>query len=190
MTLVQLTLALLALLLTPGPTNTLMLLAGGEGGLRRVLRLLPVEVAAYLTIILPLAFLATHLADHLAWVRPTVAIMAGLWVLYLAIRLWRPEPATAQAGSVTATRLGLTTLLNPKALIMGLVLLPAAGTTGASLALLVLCIALVALLWGGAGALLRGRAQHAPALPLIRRVAAVWLAGLSLMLLAGGIGAA
>ena len=190
MSLVQLTLALLALLLTPGPTNTLMLLAGGEGGLRRVIRLLPVELAAYLAVILPLALLATGLAEHLAGLRPAIAVLAGLWVFYLAIRLWRPEPAATQTGSVTALRLGLTTLLNPKALIMGLVLLPAAGLSGATVVLLILCIASVALLWGGAGALLRGRAAQTSALPLVRRAAAVWLAGLSLMLLAGGIGAA
>jgi len=190
MDLMHLTLALLALLLTPGPTNTLILLAGNEGGWRRVLALLPVEVTAYLSVIAPLALLADVLAQEIAGLRPVVAILAGLWVFYLAIRLWRPARAAEMAGNVTAARVAVTTLLNPKGLIMGLVLLPAAGATGAAFGLLAGCILLVALLWGGAGVVMRGATPFTPGLPLIRRAAAVWLAGLSIVLLAGGFGAA
>lgn len=49
--------AVLALLATPGPTNTLMALAGAEGGVGRVARLLPAELAGHLTTILPLVWL-------------------------------------------------------------------------------------------------------------------------------------
>ena len=55
MDLPALTLALLALLLTPGPTNTLMALAGAERGLGGAARLIPAEIAAYLAVTLPLA---------------------------------------------------------------------------------------------------------------------------------------
>jgi threonine/homoserine/homoserine lactone efflux protein len=51
----ELTVAVLVLLLTPGPTNSLMLLAGAERGLTGALRLIPAEVAGYLLTVLPLA---------------------------------------------------------------------------------------------------------------------------------------
>jgi threonine/homoserine/homoserine lactone efflux protein len=51
----ELALAILALLLTPGPTNSLMLLAGAERGLLRASRLIPAELMGYLTTVVPLA---------------------------------------------------------------------------------------------------------------------------------------
>lgn len=188
MDLASLTLALLALLLTPGPTNTLMFLAGTEGGWPRIARLIPVEVAAYLAVILPLALLLHGTDGPMARLQPVVAIAAGVWVLHLPIRLWRPE-ASPQAGRVTAARIALTTAMNPKGLVMGLVLLPAAGATPGSFAALVASIAAVALIWGGMGAMLPRAGAAAPGIGLLRRAASVWLAGLSAMLVLGGIGA-
>ena len=49
-------LAVLAVLATPGPTNTLMAVAGATLGLRKGLRLIPAEVAGYLTSISLLIF--------------------------------------------------------------------------------------------------------------------------------------
>jgi len=51
--------AVAALLLTSGPTNTLMGLAGASVGFGRALRLVPVEIGAYLLTTLPLALTAT-----------------------------------------------------------------------------------------------------------------------------------
>lgn len=189
MTIAELSLALMVLLLTPGPTNTLMLMAGVERGWTRSLWLIGVELAAYLAVIVPLALLAQGLAAQMGVLRPIVAGLAGLWVLYLAVRMWRTEPVAGQGITVTARRLALTTLLNPKGLIMGLVLLPAAGATGAAFGVLVLAIIVVAAFWSGLGARMPGAGDGAAIPALWRRVAAVWLAGLSVMIVAGGIGA-
>lgn len=190
MDLSYLTLALLALLMTPGPTNTLMFLAGTEGGWPRVARLIPVEVAAYLAVILPLALLFHGMAaGPMAALRPVIATGAGVWVLYLAIKLWRPD-AAQQAQGVTPARIALTTALNPKGLVMGLVLLPGAGATPGSFAVLAATIAAVALVWGGMGAALPRAGGAAPGFGLLRRAAALWLAGLSVLMVLGGIGAA
>jgi threonine/homoserine/homoserine lactone efflux protein len=188
MTIAELSLALMVLLLTPGPTNTLMLMAGAERGWARSLWLIPVEVVAYLAVIVPLALLAQGLAEQMWVLRPVVAVLAGLWVLYLAFRMWRTEPIAGQQATVTRGRLALTTFLNPKGLIMGLVLLPAAGATGAAFAVLVVAIVVVAAFWAGLGGAMPG-AGAGSAIPVLwRRVAAVWLAGLSVMIVAGGIG--
>ena len=55
MTACEFAIALFVLLLTPGPTNTLIALAGAERGWLGALRLTPVEAAAYALVTLPLA---------------------------------------------------------------------------------------------------------------------------------------
>lgn len=189
MTISELVLALAVLLLTPGPTNTLMLLAGAERGWRRALWLIPVELGAYLTVILPLALAAGALADRLEVLRPAVAFGAALWVLYLAWTMWRMVPAMGQAPTVTARRLAVTTMLNPKGLVMGLVLVPAAGVGGLQVGILAGCIVVAAAIWAGMGARLPRGAEGAGLPPLLRRVAAVWLAGLSAFIVAGAMAA-
>lgn len=187
MTMAALTLGLMALLLTPGPTNTLMLLAGAERGILRALRLVPVEIAAYLAVIVSLALLSHALAAGMGWLRPVIATAAGAWVLYLAWSMWRAAPAAAGEATVTAERLAMTTLLNPKGLVMGLVLLPAAGPTLPAFGLLVLCIAAVAGFWAFLGCCLPGGEEGGAFPPFLQRVAAFWLAGLSVFIVAGGL---
>jgi threonine/homoserine/homoserine lactone efflux protein len=189
MTIGELSLALVVLLLTPGPTNTLMLIAGAERGWRRALVLIPVEVAAYLAVIVPLAAMAEELAGRMGMLRPVVAGIAALWVLYLAWSMWRVDVITGQREGVTARRLALTTVLNPKGVIMGLVLLPAAGATLAGFAVLVVIICVVAGFWAALGRSIPGAVTGAAIPARWRRVAAVWLAGLSIMIVAGGLGA-
>jgi len=175
MTLLQLSLALLALLLTPGPTNTLLAVAGIERGFRAGLRLVPAEVAGYLATTLPLALFGAAVMDDLPGARAVLTGIAALWVLWLAYQMWQRRPEAAQGG-VTGRRVFVTTLLNPKALIIGLILLPAAGVLWQGAALFVGLIAVVAALWAALGA---GLVRTGSAPRLLRRGAAVWLALLS-----------
>lgn len=188
--------AVLALLLAPGPTNTLMALAGAGAGLRRVLRLIPAELAGYLLAVLPLAWLGAGLVERVPALAPGLKLVAALWVLSLALRLWR-RPAAGEDMPVTARRVFVTTLLNPKALVFGLVLLPAPADPAfaARLALFLACIVGVALLWGGAGRALgrigkatAARGELSDPVFLVQRVAALWLGCLSLALVAGVMG--
>ncbi len=57
MTLLQFILAILLLLCTPGPTNTLMALGGYSRGWARALPLIGGELGGYLTVIVPVATL-------------------------------------------------------------------------------------------------------------------------------------
>ena len=125
MPLPDLIIALTVLLLSPGPTNTLMALAGAERGARNAAGLIPLELCAYLCVTVPLALAGAGLMTALPGVLPVVTAVAAVWVLWLAIRMWRC-PAAQQDGPATVTpfRVFFTTLLNPKALIIGLVLLP------------------------------------------------------------------
>lgn len=190
MTSLNLTFALLALLLMPGPTNALVLLAGAERGLAGAARLIPVELAGYMLTVLPLALVGTTvLADHHG-LRNAVTLAAGAWVTVLAAKLWRVPESGSAGRSVGARALFVTTALNPKALIFGLVLLPSPDRVAANLALFAGLVALVALFWAGIGATLRARASHQPrGVFLLRRLASVWLAAISVALIVNGVGA-
>jgi len=198
MTLTTFVPAVLALLLAPGPTNTLMGLAGAQAGLRQVLRLLPAELLGYLTTILPLVYLGDWLFAQWPAAGGALKFAAALWVLFIAVKLWQAPGPGVQASSVTARRIYLTTMLNPKALVFGLVLLPAPQDPGFLFALLLFCLMVsgVALTWGAAGRLVRvGQGAGAEArhggdgssrrLFHLQRLAAVWLAFVSVSLIFG-----
>ncbi len=80
-------LAIWAVLLTPGPTNTLLALSGAQVGFVRSLRLLPAELCGYLLAVVPLAVIGARVLD--AWPQLAVAIrlVAAIWVMYLAVKL-------------------------------------------------------------------------------------------------------
>lgn len=184
--LTELCLAILVLLVTPGPTNTLLFLAGTERGWRGTLRLIPAEVAGYLVTVIPLTLIGATLLASAPALRPAIALAAGLWVAWLALKLWQPEQSGTTAAKVTARMVFFTTLLNPKALIFGLVLLPATAPAQ-GFALFTALVVLVAVAWVWIGQRLPSAAGTG--LALMRRAAACWLGLLSLGLLAKGFGA-
>jgi len=168
-------LALLALLLSPGPTNTLIALGGATRGFRRALPLIGAELAGYLAAVVPLALVGRPWLEAHPRLALAVRGAAALWILYLAVRLWR-QPVAGGAGLVTFRRVFVTTLLNPKALVIGLALLPATTPAGLLpwLVIFAASVAAVAAVWIAAGALL-GRASAGGLPPLVRRVAAGYL---------------
>ena len=177
----------LGLLLTPGPTNTLMGLAGASAGLRRVARLLPAEILGYLTTILPLAFMGHSLLADFPVVAQATKLAAAAWVMILAVKLWGHGSLAQAGGDITARRVYATTVLNPKALIIALVLLPSldAPEFAGRLALFCMTAASVAMIWGGAGCLAQRGQGGMGRMGVIQRAASVWLALVSVMLVAG-----
>lgn len=178
MTQTELFLAGLALLISPGPTNALLALAGAQSGLRAGMRLIPVVLLAYLCIVLPLLFWGAPLIERLPVLRSVLTAIAALWVARLALRLWHlPVAAGVGSGAVSLPQMALTTLLNPKSLIFGLVLLPAAPALTPALLGFAVLVPLISALWLalGAGVLSRSGAW-------MNRGAALWLGALSLLL--------
>ena len=189
MTTTELSLAVLALLLTPGPTNSLMLLAGAERGLAAALRLIPAELAGYLLTVVPLVLIGQRVLTAWPGLALAVALAAAVWVAVLAVRQWR-LPALAAQASVSVRALFVTTALNPKALIFGLVLLPSPDRLAGNLALFAASVVGVAALWAGLGAALRGNGLRQPrALFVLRRLASVFLAAMSVLLVLRGVSA-
>ncbi len=183
--------AILALLLTPGPTNTLLTVGAASRGLRASLPLLAGELSGYLAVVVPLATVAAPLLDG----RPALAIAlrfaAACWVLFLAVRLWRVssvEKTEDPSPPVTVGQVFVTTVLNPKAPIIGLVIMPHGALTQIAPS-----VGLFSLLVLGAGAsflVLGSLVGRAPVLSprLVYRVAAFFLVVFSIGL-AGSVSA-
>lgn len=193
MTLTQTALVTLGLLLTPGPTNTLIALSGAERGWTRALRLIPAELAGYLLATVPLALVGARLLETLPTLRTAITLGAALWVLWLAVAMWRPPLVGPGAPTVTVLRVFATTLLNPKTLVFGLVLLPAAEAARqvANFALFALLIASVAAGWAALGAGLRRSSPDDESLPpMWRRAASLWLGALAVFLFGRAVGMA
>jgi threonine/homoserine/homoserine lactone efflux protein len=195
MTLTETAAAILLLLATPGPTNTLLALAGAERGWRGALPLIPFELGAYLAATLPLAVVGARLLESLPVLRIALTFAAAAWVLWLSVAMWRPPgPGAPAAQTVDAGRITTTTLLNPKGLVFGLVLLPASEPERlvANIALFAALIVAVAASWAALGAALTAaRPGTVPGLPAAwRRAAALWLGGLAAWLAIGAAGLA
>ncbi|MBL8570675.1 MAG: lysine transporter LysE [Phreatobacter sp.] len=179
-------LAVLALLGTPGPTNTLLATSGALVGAMRSLPLIGAEIAGYLLAILTIhVVLAPTIAAYPAFGQ-VLRLVAGLYLVLVAIALWRrPVLADAEAQGIGPARVFVTTLLNPKAAIFALVVLPLSEADALAYLLafsgLVVVVATAWILVGaGIGRLAAGRAQHG-----ISRVAAVVLACFAGLIVAG-----
>ncbi len=123
-------LAVLALLIAPGPTNALLAACGARLGVTRSLPMLAVVLAAYTVSVGVLTLLlAPQLqSSPAAWLAAKLA--AALYLSWLGLRLWRAadRPGAERQAPVLAMEMFVTTLLNPKGVVIGLVVFPRGQT--------------------------------------------------------------
>ncbi|MGY3448536.1 LysE family translocator [Bradyrhizobium sp. USDA 4353] len=118
--------ASIALLATPGPTNTLLATAGASRGVSASVRLLLAELTGYLLAILALRVVLGPALAAMPMIGHVLRIAVVLYLLHLAVALWRHGGGgSSDAMPVTLRRVFVTTLLNPKAIIFAFTLLPA-----------------------------------------------------------------
>lgn len=171
-------LAALTLLATPGPTNTLLAMSGAAAGLRPSLRLLGAELGGYMISILTLSLVLGPLVRGNMMVGVTLKGLCALYLIYLAVKLWREgSSALITSSPVPFRRVFTTTLLNPKAVIFAFLILPHLADRRLVEALPYLAglcglIVLVGGSWIGLGALLRAGANGAVSAGLVRRIGA------------------
>jgi threonine/homoserine/homoserine lactone efflux protein len=172
--------AVFTLLILPGPTNAVLALASTALTVWRSLSLIASVVLAYLAIIVPVSGIAAPLLNGHPGIACIVKLASAIWVLYLALKLWVPAPAGRQ-NALGIGQLFVTTLLNPKAIIIGLTLVPAvqAGVPAAMVAF-VCCATVTSATWLGIGGLLVGR--HAQMPPFARHCGCAVLVAFSLTL--------
>ncbi|SDB61773.1 LysE family transporter [Belnapia rosea] len=184
-------LAVLAVLATPGPTNTLLATSGAMVGVRRSLALVPAEAAGYSIAILTLGLVLGPVMAGQPLLAAALRAAVGAYLLLLAWRLWRRGAkevvgAVAGAGLVRPGQLFLTTLLNPKAIVFALGIVPfgKAPVLPYMLGFLAL-LAAVAVGWIALGALLGRAAARRGVAGVVPRIGATAVAGFGVLLLVG-----
>lgn len=118
------TVTVLLILGTPGPTNTLLATAGATVGFRRALPLLPAEAAGYLVAILVIGLALGPFIAGLPAVAIGLRLAVGAYLALLAVKLWRRGPVDLSVMPVTPRQVFVTTLLNPKAIVFALGVIP------------------------------------------------------------------
>jgi threonine/homoserine/homoserine lactone efflux protein len=181
-------LASAALLLTPGPTNTLMALAGVRLGWQGAPGRIAAELVAYLAVTTPLLFVGVTILNRWPDIGRGIQFCAALWVGWLAFSFWRDNENEKGALETSSRRVFVTTLLNPKSLIFGLALLPQGDIDllPHRVALFSMLIVLVAYFWTSVGLYVNSSNFVTKGLWL-QRVGSVWLAVLSIGLLANSM---
>lgn len=121
-------LAILALLATPGPTNTLMAASGAQRGLIPSLHLLAGELGGYFIAITVWIELVGAAGASQPLVPVIAKFIAAAFLLWSAWKLWTNAGSAdlAQRG-ITLGRVFLTTLINPKALVFAFAIFPHLG---------------------------------------------------------------
>lgn len=97
-------LAVLVVLGTPGPTNSLLATAGATAGLRRSLPLIAAEAAGYTLAILTIGLLLGPVLAGAPLLAATLRLAVGAYLLLLAIRLWHRSGAALATGALITPR--------------------------------------------------------------------------------------
>jgi threonine/homoserine/homoserine lactone efflux protein len=119
------TLTVLAILGTPGPTNTLLATASALVGVRRSLPLILAELSGYLLAIAVLhAVFGSLLAQHPA-IATVLRALVAVYLLAAAYEVWnRREVLGGPPSGIRFERVFVTTLLNPKAIVFAFGVMP------------------------------------------------------------------
>jgi threonine/homoserine/homoserine lactone efflux protein len=121
-------LGVLALLATPGPTNTLMAAAGAQRGVAKSLPLISGELFGYFIAITAWTELVGAASASQPWVPIVAKLLASAFLIWSAWKLWRNAGhADIRQSGITLGRVFATTLVNPKALVFAFAIFPAAG---------------------------------------------------------------
>lgn len=118
-------LAVLTILGTPGPTNTLLATSGAAVGVKRSLPLLAGELAGYLIAVATIRLVLGPVIHAFPLVGIALKIAVVLYLGWVAFRLWTHDASLTEAQTVGWQSVFVTTLLNPKALIFALSVIPA-----------------------------------------------------------------
>ena len=178
----------LGILAIPGPTNSLLFVAGLSQGLTASLKLILAEVVAYTISISLLMFVLEPTTRAHSTVNQLLHVVCSLYLAQMAVSLWRSGTQKAdEAHPISFRRVFVTTLLNPKNLIFAFAIfpLPRAGS-GELLPFLAVFWAVctgVAAGWIAAGSMLHSTGQSRLPLNWFYRGEACLLVGFAIVIL-------
>jgi threonine/homoserine/homoserine lactone efflux protein len=115
--------SVMILLIMPGPTNTLLATSGASVGFQRSARLLLSEIAGYGASILLIEFALVPSVSAAHLTASILRVAAGVYLMVLAIKLWTTPFELARAV-ISMRQVFVTTLLNPKAFVFALAVIP------------------------------------------------------------------
>src|SRR5690606_13698031 len=115
------------ILLTPGPTNTLLASSGIQVGLRKSLLLIPAEAIGYMIAISVWGILIGKVSATLPLLPVFLKLLSAGYILFLALKLWRTadQEVILNQPTIRPRELLCATLLNPKALLFASAIFPA-----------------------------------------------------------------
>jgi len=158
------------LLVSPGPTNALLAAAGATSAERMARhRLIAAVVGGYAISVGFLTLVSGPTLAERPWLVVVLKMTAASWLLWTSVRLWRSGAMLSRSGGqIRARAVFVTTLLNPKGLVLAFGLMPTISQRGESLlyclATLSLLSAIAATLWVSFGVFL-ARTGAAPMVP-------------------------
>ncbi len=106
-------LAVLAVLVTPGPTNTLLMTSGAIAGFRRSVPLLVGELLGYNVSIAVIGIVLGPVITAAPQFRIGIRIAAAAYLVFVGAKLWRAAPARS-VTTISARAVFLTTLTQPQ----------------------------------------------------------------------------
>lgn len=115
------------ILLTPGPTNTLLASSGLQLGARKSLKLIPAEMLGYSVGITVWGSLVGEMHKAMGGLVGLLKLISAVYIIFLAIKLWKSADSEVAVNKpiITIKELLITTLLNPKALLFASGIFPA-----------------------------------------------------------------
>jgi threonine/homoserine/homoserine lactone efflux protein len=180
-------LAVLIVLLTPGPTNSLLVIAAATLTWRKAFLLIPAEIAGYFISIATLLILL-RLGSHLAPIGMLLRVACACYLTYVSFFLWRTNPSTSSQKSPDFRKVFVVTVLNPKGLVFAAAIFPnSPDSTFQSIwpyfaAFGIVCV-LVASAWIIFGTALRKGSASYLSIESLQRVTAAVLACFAILLL-------
>ncbi|MFW1859302.1 multidrug transporter MatE [Acinetobacter defluvii] len=117
---------IVTILLTPGPTNTLLASSGIQVGVRKSLSLIPAEALGYFISITVWGALIGSLAKQFPMIPVILKLFSAVFIIYLAFKLWHQAERQQDYSRATIrpSALFCATLLNPKALLFASAIFP------------------------------------------------------------------
>lgn len=181
-------LAVLSLLATPGPTNTLLATSGATVGIGRSLVLLVGELGGYLISIAVLRIVLGPVIAAQPVVGIALKVAVALYLAWIAVALWRRSSSLTGEGAVTLRAVLVTTLLNPKALVFAFGVIPAEHPMlWAYILAFVVTVPLIGFAWIAVGSAI-GAASGERHAGIVRKVASVTLVGFAALLVRSAFG--
>ena len=113
-------------LMTPGPTNTLLASSGIQVGVRRSLALIPTEALGYFISITLWGIIIGTVSKQFPIIPTILKLFSAGYILFLALKLWRTasQEVNFNQPTIQAKQLFIATLVNPKALLFASAVFP------------------------------------------------------------------